>query len=263
MGLALRFFHQRGIISKTPSAKPIPNAVRTTSTNGAFQKVPKKKLTATACWLLSAKAKSVKKMAALSSHKRYFTCKQPYGVSRSIVVSQTSGKCHGFVLAACAVSNASVRASTASRNALPGLKCGTRFSGIATLSPERGLRPMRGGRRLTEKLPKPRISILCPRTSASLTASRMVLTAYSASRCVSWPNRLASSSTRSLRVMKSGSGISQFGDRAHGSFAASSGLSRKTYLLSLSILARSNAPKLVKPELSLADCWLKLAMASC
>ena len=98
---------------------------------------------------------------------------------------------------------ASVRSSTASRSALPGLKCGTRFSGIATLSPERGLRPIRGGRRLTEKLPKPRTSILWPRTSASLTASRMAFTANSASRCVSWPNLLASSSTRSLRVMRS------------------------------------------------------------
>ena len=111
-------------------------------------------------------------------------------------------------LGPCADSNASVRESTASRSALPGLKCGTRFSGMATLSPERGLRPMRGGRRLTEKLPKPRISIRWPRTIASLTASRRVLTAYSASRCVNWPNWLANSSTRSLRVMKSG--ISQF-----------------------------------------------------
>src|SRR5881392_4089905 len=60
---------------------------------------------------------------------------------------------------------------------------------------------MRGGRRLIEKLPKPRISMRCPRTSASLIASRMVLTAYSASRWVSWLKREASSSTRSLLVM--------------------------------------------------------------
>jgi hypothetical protein len=50
-----------------------------------------------------------------------------------------------------------VLSSTASRKAFPGLKWGTRFSGMCTLSPERGLRPMRGGRRLIEKLPKPRI----------------------------------------------------------------------------------------------------------
>ena len=105
---------------------------------------------------------------------------------------------------ACAVNNSSVRASTASRRALPGLKWGTRFSGMATLSPERGFLPMRGGRRFTEKLPKPRISTLCPRTKASLKASRIVLTAYSASRCVNWPNRAANCSTRSLLVIKRG-----------------------------------------------------------
>ena len=75
------------------------------------------------------------------------------------------------------------------------------FRGSARCSPERGLRPMRGGRRLIEKLPKPRISMRCPRTSASLIASRIVLTAYSASRCVSCAKRAASSSTRSDRVI--------------------------------------------------------------
>jgi hypothetical protein len=74
--------------------------------------------------------------------------------------------------------------STASRNALPGLKWGTRFSGICTLSPDRGLRPTRGGRRLMVKLPKPRISIRWPLTKASLMASSTVLTANSASRWV-------------------------------------------------------------------------------
>ena len=39
-------------------------------------------------------------------------------------------------------------ASTASRSALPGLKCGASFSGIVTCSPLRGLRPMRGGRQV-------------------------------------------------------------------------------------------------------------------
>ena len=102
----------------------------------------------------------------------------------------------------CAVNNSSVRASTASRRALPGLKWETRFSEMATLSPERGFLPIRGGRRLTEKLPKPRISTLCPRTRDSLNASRMVLTAYLASRCVNWLNRTANFSTRSLLVIK-------------------------------------------------------------
>jgi hypothetical protein len=42
-------------------------------------------------------------------------------------------------------------ASTRSRNCLPGLKCGTRFSGTITLSPDFGLRPMRGGTAVQRK----------------------------------------------------------------------------------------------------------------
>lgn len=57
--------------------------------------------------------------------------------------------------------------SISSRRAFPGLNRGTRFSGMATLSPLRGLRPIRDCLRLMEKLPKPRISIRCPRTKAS------------------------------------------------------------------------------------------------
>src|SRR5450432_2428341 len=95
---------------------------------------------------------------------------------------------------------APTRASTASRNALPGLKCGTSFSEMMTCAPERGLRPTRGGRRLIEKLPKPRISIRWPRASAEAIASRIVLTANSVSRWVSWPKRSASWITRSERV---------------------------------------------------------------
>ena len=59
-------------MTKTPSIKPQAKAASTTSTSGACHKVPKKKCTATVCWLFNAKAKSVKKMAALSSHVRYF-----------------------------------------------------------------------------------------------------------------------------------------------------------------------------------------------
>ena len=45
----LAFFHQRGVMTKTPSANPHAKAARTTITNGADHSVPKKKLTATAC----------------------------------------------------------------------------------------------------------------------------------------------------------------------------------------------------------------------
>src|SRR5258708_481097 len=44
------------------------------------------------------------------------------------------------------------RPSTRSRNSLPGLKCGTNFSGTSTFSPDLGLRPTRDGRRLSPKL---------------------------------------------------------------------------------------------------------------
>ena len=45
----LAFFHQRGVMTRTPSASPHAKAARTTITNGADHSVPKKKLTATAC----------------------------------------------------------------------------------------------------------------------------------------------------------------------------------------------------------------------
>ena len=70
--VALCFFHQRGIITKMPNIKPNAKAAKTTSTNGDFHKVPKKKWTTTNCWLFSAKEKSVKKMVALNNHIRYF-----------------------------------------------------------------------------------------------------------------------------------------------------------------------------------------------
>ena len=39
----LRLFHQRGIMTRTPSASPQLNATSTTRTSGAFQSAPKKK----------------------------------------------------------------------------------------------------------------------------------------------------------------------------------------------------------------------------
>ena len=60
-------------MTKIPKANPEAKAVKTTRTMGACHNVPKKKRTETTCWLLSAKAKSVKKMAALSSQIIYFT----------------------------------------------------------------------------------------------------------------------------------------------------------------------------------------------
>lgn len=62
---------------------------------------------------------------------------------------------------------------------------GTRDAGISTAVPLRGLRPIREARWMTEKLPKPLISMRCPRTIALFIASKMVETAVSASPCVS------------------------------------------------------------------------------
>src|SRR5512145_707988 len=68
----MRCFHQRGTMPSAPIARPPANAASTTRTSGAVHDVPKKKCTVASCWLFSAKANRVKKMAALSSHVRYF-----------------------------------------------------------------------------------------------------------------------------------------------------------------------------------------------
>ena len=93
------------------------------------------------------------------------------------------------------------RRSTRSRNSLPGLKCGTNFSGTSTFSPDFGLRPTRDGRRLRPKLPKPRISMRWPLASASDIASSIVFTAKSASLRTSCGNRVASWATNSDLVI--------------------------------------------------------------
>ncbi|CFW34381.1 Uncharacterised protein [Bordetella pertussis] len=49
--------------------------------------------------------------------------------------------------------------STHSRSSLPALKCGTCLPGTSTCSPDFGLRPIRGERCDSEKLPNPRISM--------------------------------------------------------------------------------------------------------
>src|SRR5215472_18738850 len=70
---------------------------------------------------------------------------------------------------------------TRSRRSLPGLKCGTCLPESATASPVLGLRPWRGGRKCSEKLPKPRISMRSPCESASLMISRICFSASSTS----------------------------------------------------------------------------------
>lgn len=79
---------------------------------------------------------------------------------------------------------------TRSRNSFPGLKCGTYLPESATDSPVFGLRPMRGGRKCSEKLPKPRISIRLPVDSFCAICSIKVFTDNSTSLYGSWGWRL-------------------------------------------------------------------------
>jgi hypothetical protein len=51
-----------------PTIKPQANTAKTTMTSDVLHPAPKKKWTVISCWLLSANANSVKKMAALSTH---------------------------------------------------------------------------------------------------------------------------------------------------------------------------------------------------
>src|SRR5687768_6996735 len=72
-----------------------------------------------------------------------------------------------------------------SLSSFPALKKGTFLAGTATVAPVFGLRPsfMRRDRR--RKLPNPRISVLSPFFSESLTQSKIVFTTISAWRFVS------------------------------------------------------------------------------
>src|SRR5215467_2902912 len=73
-----------------------------------------------------------------------------------------------------------------SRISLPVLKNGTHFLSTATWAPVRGLRPVRAGRCLTEKAPKPRNSTRSPRDIAATISPRMALTMFSTSRWYRW-----------------------------------------------------------------------------
>ncbi len=62
----------RGSMTMTPRNTPMSSTSSSTSTKGASQLCPKNSFRVTLSWLFSAKAKRTKKMAALSSHMRYF-----------------------------------------------------------------------------------------------------------------------------------------------------------------------------------------------
>src|ERR1043165_9671986 len=85
-------------------------------------------------------------------------------------------------------------------SSFPGLKYGTFFGGTSTLSPVLGLRPLRGSRFRSRKLPKPRSSIFSPRCSASMMVLKTVSTMTSECFFVRSDTR-ETSSTSSAFVM--------------------------------------------------------------
>ena len=85
-------------------------------------------------------------------------------------------------------------------SSLPGLKYGTFFGGTSTLSPVLGLRPLRGSRWRSRKLPKPRSSIFSPRCRASMMLWNTVSTMTSECFLVRSETR-ETSSTSSAFVM--------------------------------------------------------------
>ena len=87
-----------------------------------------------------------------------------------------------------------------SLSSLPGLKYGTFFGGTSTLSPVFGLRPLRGSRLRSRKLPNPRSSIFSPRCSASMMLRNTVSTMTSECFLVRSDTR-DTSSTSSAFVM--------------------------------------------------------------
>src|SRR5439155_8547922 len=87
-----------------------------------------------------------------------------------------------------------------SLSSFPGLKYGTFFGGTSTLSPVSGLRPLRGSRLRSRKLPNPRSSIFSPLCSASMTLRNTVSTITSECFLVRSDTR-ETSSTSSAFVM--------------------------------------------------------------
>src|SRR3954449_1230472 len=88
-----------------------------------------------------------------------------------------------------------------SLSSLPGLKYGTFFGGTSTLSPVFGLRPFRGSRLRSRKLPNPRSSIFSPRCSASMMLRNTVSTITSECFFVRSDTRETSSTSSALVML--------------------------------------------------------------
>jgi hypothetical protein len=89
---------------------------------------------------------------------------------------------------------------------MPGLKWGTDFSGTSTDSPVFGLRPLRGGRVCTVKLPNPRISILLRFANLVASVSRITFTDTSTSCRLNCEKSFAMLDISSVRVMNNSLG---------------------------------------------------------
>src|SRR5882672_7424015 len=88
-----------------------------------------------------------------------------------------------------------------SLSSFPGLKYGTFFGGTSTLSPVFGLRPLRGSRFRSRKLPNPRSSIFSPRCSASMMLLNTVSTMTSECFLVRSDTRETSSTSSALVML--------------------------------------------------------------
>src|SRR5439155_7975280 len=88
-----------------------------------------------------------------------------------------------------------------SLSSFPGLKYGTFFGGTSTLSPVFGLRPFRGSRLRSRKLPNPRSSIFSPRCSASMMLRNTVSTITSECFLVRSDTRETSSTSSALVML--------------------------------------------------------------
>src|SRR5688572_24277886 len=105
---------------------------------------------------------------------------------------------------AAAASAASASRLIRSFSSLPGLKYGTFFGGTSTLSPVFGLRPLRGSRLRSRKLPNPRSSIFSPRCSASMMLLKTVSTITSECFFVRSETRDTSSTSSALVMLPPG-----------------------------------------------------------
>ena len=142
-------------LAMTPSAMPAAKNASSTTTSGACHSAPRKYRTATLSVFFTANPSSNRNTAipavALTSKKTVriirSSCAWPPAPHGPDTVRGQKKAALSFDDAAPTGCRRNYfLKSTRSRNSLPALKCGTYFAGTCTLSPDFGLRPVRGGR---------------------------------------------------------------------------------------------------------------------